>query len=123
LAWDTTASQGVVRMMIYPGIVMALTNTQNVHAEANAVLNAPHSTEGAKLYCNLFPCNECAKIIIQKGITEIIYESDKYHDLKEYKASRKMLKLAGIKCRQYKCQYNLHKVSSSTGICPLACYN
>jgi len=72
-----------------------------VHAEANAVLNAAHSTEGAKMYCNLFPCNECTKIIIQKGIKEIMYEDDKYHDTKETVASRKMLDLAGVKCRQY----------------------
>ena len=72
-----------------------------VHAEENAVLNAPCSTEGAKMYCSLFPCNECTKVIIQKGIQEIIYESDKYHDAKEYIASRKMLNMAGIKYRQY----------------------
>lgn len=78
-----------------------------VHAEANAVLNAPRSTEGAKMYCSLFPCNECTKVIIQKGIKEIIYESDKYHNSKEAKASRKMLKLAGIRYRQYTPIHNL----------------
>jgi dCMP deaminase len=78
-----------------------------VHAEANAILNAPHTTEGAKLYSNLFPCNECAKVIIQKGIKEVVYESDKYHDNKEYIASRKMLDLAGVTCRQYTCQHKL----------------
>ena len=78
-----------------------------VHAEANAVLNAPYSTEGAKLYCNLFPCNECTKIIIQRGISEIVYESDKYGDKKEYIASRKMLDLADVKYRQYICEYQL----------------
>ena len=78
-----------------------------VHAEANAVLNAPRSTEGSKMYCNLFPCNECAKIIIQKGIKEIIYECDKYHDDKETIASRRMLDLAEIKYRHYTPKHDL----------------
>jgi dCMP deaminase len=77
-----------------------------VHAEANAVLNAPCSTKGAKLYCNLFPCNECTKVIIQKGIKEIIYESDKYHRSKEAVASRKMLDLARVKYRKYTPPHN-----------------
>jgi dCMP deaminase len=53
------------------------------------------------MYCTLFPCNECAKVVIQKGIKEIIYEDDKYHDHKEWVASRKMLDLAGVKYRKY----------------------
>ena len=72
-----------------------------VHAEANAILNANAETEGTKMYCGLFPCNECAKIIIQKGIKEIIYECDKYHDNDEWIASRKMLDMVGIKYRKY----------------------
>lgn len=72
-----------------------------VHSEENAVLNANASTEGAKIYCTLFPCNECAKVIIQRGIKEVIYESDKYHDNKEWIAARKMFDLAGVKYRQY----------------------
>jgi len=72
-----------------------------VHAEENAVLNANADTKGAKLYCSLFPCNECAKVIIQRGIKEIIYESDKYHDDPIWEASRKMLDMAGVKYRQY----------------------
>jgi dCMP deaminase len=72
-----------------------------VHAEANAVLNTQASTDGAKLYCTLFPCNECAKVIIQKGIKEVVFESDKYHDKSEWEASRRMLDLAGVKCREY----------------------
>lgn len=72
-----------------------------VHAEENAVLNATASLEGAKLYCGLFPCNECTKVIIQKGIKEVIYEDDKYHDKKEWQASRRMLDLAGVKYRKY----------------------
>ena len=50
------------------------------HAELNAILNSAHSnSEGARVYVTLFPCNECAKAIIQSGIKEIIYYSDKYH--------------------------------------------
>ena len=73
-----------------------------VHAEENAVYNSNVQPKGCKLYCTLFPCNECAKTIIQNGITEVIYESDKYHDDDPWVASRKMLELAGVKCRQYK---------------------
>ena len=72
-----------------------------VHAEANAVLSANTSTEGAKMYCGLFPCNECVKVIIQKGIKEIIYEEDKYHDTDACKVARRMLDLAGVAYRQY----------------------
>jgi dCMP deaminase len=49
----------------------------------------------------LFPCNECAKTIIQNGIKEVIYESDKYADTSIVKASKKLFKLTGIKLRQY----------------------
>jgi dCMP deaminase len=72
-----------------------------VHAEENAILNSSTSTEGAKLYCTLFPCNECAKVIIQKGISEIFYENDKYHDADSCISSRKMLDSAGVKYSQY----------------------
>ena len=49
-----------------------------VHAELNAILNSPRSLKGCTLYVYLFPCNECAKAIIQAGIKKVIYESDKY---------------------------------------------
>ncbi len=78
-----------------------------VHAEENAVLNANNLTDGAKLYCSLFPCNECAKVVIQKGIKEIIYENDKYRDTDIWRASRKMLDLAKIKYRQYVPENNI----------------
>jgi dCMP deaminase len=78
-----------------------------VHAEENAALNASQNTEGAKMYCNLFPCNECAKVIIQKGLKEIIFEDDKYHDTKEATASRRMFDLAGVKCRKYAPKHSL----------------
>ncbi len=52
-----------------------------VHSELNAILNyRGGSLEGAKLYVSLFPCNECAKAIIQSGIKEVIYDSNKYEE-------------------------------------------
>jgi len=71
-----------------------------VHAELNAILNANKLIENCRLYVSLFPCNECSKAIIQSGIKEIIYESDKYKDLDQFKASKKMLEAAGVKLRQ-----------------------
>ena len=74
-----------------------------VHAERNAILNFRGSHkefEGAKLYVDLFPCSECAKEIIQSGIKEIIYLSDKYADTNETKASKKMFDVCGIKYRE-----------------------
>ena len=73
-----------------------------VHAEENAIYNANNSTKDCKIYCTLFPCNECTKTIIQNGIKEVIYESDKYSDTPIVIASKKMLKLAKIPIRQYK---------------------
>lgn len=72
------------------------------HAELNAILNSNHDLHGATVYVTLFPCNECTKAIIQSGIKEIIYLSDKYHDKDEEVAARKMLDMAGIKYTQYK---------------------
>jgi len=72
------------------------------HAEENAIYNANNSTKDCKIYCTLFPCNECAKAIIQNKIKEVIYESDKYADTGSVRASKRMLKLAKISLRQYK---------------------
>ncbi len=69
-----------------------------VHAELNAILNARgKDLTGAKIYVDLFPCNECAKAIIQSGIKEVIYLYDKYATEKATLASKKMLTSAGIK--------------------------
>ena len=57
--------------------------------------------KGFRLYTTLFPCNECAKAIIQKGIAEVIYLSDKYSDAEMTKAAKMMFKSAGVKCREY----------------------
>ncbi len=71
-----------------------------VHAELNAILNAPRRVQGCTLYVSLFPCNECAKAIIQAGIKEIVYEDDKYADSDSVQVSKRMLKEAGISLRK-----------------------
>ncbi len=71
-----------------------------VHAEANAILNSTKDLHGSRVYVALFPCNECTKLIIQSGIKEIIYLSDKYKDTDSVKASKKMLDMAGVTYRQ-----------------------
>lgn len=76
-----------------------------VHAELNAILNAQgKSLVNSKLYVALFPCNECAKAIIQSGIKEVVYLSDKYADTDIVKASKKMFNAAGVKLTQLKPQ-------------------
>lgn len=67
-----------------------------VHAEANAILNSSASLKDATLYVTLFPCNECAKLIIQSGIKHIVYMCDKYRNTKSDVASKRMLDAAGI---------------------------
>ena len=72
------------------------------HSELNAILNyRGGSLEGAKLYVSLFPCNECAKAIIQAGIRTIVYDSDKYADTPAVRASKRMLDAAGVRYYQY----------------------
>lgn len=74
----------------------------STHSELNAILNyRGRSLEGAKLYVSLFPCNECAKAIIQCGIKTIIYECDKYDNTPSVIASKRMLKAAGVTFRKY----------------------
>ncbi len=72
-----------------------------VHAELNAILNATgKNLRGTRIYVDLFPCNECAKAIIQSGIKEVVYLYDKYADSMATLASKRMLEAAGIKTRQ-----------------------
>ncbi|SEQ23323.1 dCMP deaminase [Lachnospiraceae bacterium RM5] len=72
------------------------------HSELNAILNYPGgSLKGAKMYVTLFPCNECAKAIIQAGIKEVIYDSDKYGDTPAVIASKKMFDAANVKFTRY----------------------
>lgn len=73
------------------------------HAEMNALLNYTGTNiKDAKVYVTLFPCNECTKALIQKGIKEIIYLSDKYANTPEIIAAKRMMDAVGIIYRQYK---------------------
>ena len=86
--WDREGEEGQTK---YPYVV---------HAELNAILNASgKSLKGARLYVDLFPCNECAKAIIQSGIREVVYLSDKYNGTPMNVASKRMLSSAGVKVR------------------------
>lgn len=73
------------------------------HAEFNAILNTRNGSalKNCILYVTLFPCNECAKAIIQVGIKEVVYLDNKYENQITTQASKKMLELAGIKLRKY----------------------
>ena len=72
------------------------------HSELNAILNyRGGSLEGATIYVTLFPCNECAKAIIQSGIKEVIYDCDKYADTPSVMASKRMMDAAGVRYHQY----------------------
>ncbi len=79
-----------------------------VHAELNAILNSYTSLKDCTIYVSLFPCNECAKAIIQSGITKIIYEDDKYANTDAVKASKRMLKAAGVTLQQLDKQLRVH---------------
>ncbi len=73
------------------------------HAELNAVLNATtQNLKNCRIYVGLFPCNECTKVIIQSGICEIIYLSDKYAESDSVKASKRMLDKSKTEYRQFK---------------------
>ena len=79
-----------------------------VHAELNAILNSKADLNGCTIYVSLFPCNECAKAIIQSGIKKVVYLSDKYHDSMASVASRKMLDSAGVEL--VKLEPNLNEI-------------
>lgn len=89
--WDRSGSKGSETK--YPYVC---------HAELNAILNAGgNSLRGCRIYVALFPCNECAKAIIQSGISEVIYISDKYAGDDLVQASKRMLNSAGVKLTQF----------------------
>lgn len=71
------------------------------HSELNTILNSKVPVKGCKMYVTLFPCNECAKAIIQAGIKELIYLSDKYDNTPSNIASKKMLDTCGVKYTKY----------------------
>ena len=84
--WDREGQQDMTK---YPYVV---------HAELNAILNANgRDLRGSRIYVALFPCNECAKAIIQSGVKEVLYLSDKYKDTMLNLVSKKMLDAAGVK--------------------------
>jgi dCMP deaminase len=70
----------------------------------NAITNASNKPEldGASIYVSLFPCNECAKLIVQVGIKEVVYLADKYHDDDIFVAARRIFDMAGVTCRELK---------------------
>ena len=74
------------------------------HAELNAISNFPGNKQdlvGATLYVTLFPCNECAKLVIQNGIKRVVYLEDKYKDSEGVKAAKIMFKTCGVEFEQY----------------------
>lgn len=74
-----------------------------VHAELNAILSYKgNSLKGTRVYVNQFPCNECAKAIIQAGIKSIIYYDDKYKDTDGVKSSKRMFDSAHVKYKKFK---------------------
>jgi dCMP deaminase len=74
-----------------------------VHAEVNAIMNSNRNNlEGSTLYITLFPCNECAKVVVQAGIKKIYYLDDHYHDQDFTIAARRIFNLAGVKHYQLK---------------------
>jgi len=72
------------------------------HAEMNAITNASNKPDldGASMYVSLYPCNECAKLIVQVGIREVVYLSDKYAHDEKFIAARRIFQLAGVQTRQ-----------------------
>jgi dCMP deaminase len=94
LPWDREADCGLDTK--YPYVC---------HAELNAIMNKNAADlDGCRLFATLFPCNECAKLIIQSGMKEVIYLSDKYHDTEGCEASRRMFDMAGVTSRQFVAQ-------------------
>jgi len=87
--WENTGEEGGTK---YPYVC---------HAELNAILNSGgRNLEGCKIYVALFPCNECAKAIIQCGIKEVLYLSDKYADTPGIQASKRLFNAAGVAMTQ-----------------------
>ncbi|KAI3684430.1 hypothetical protein L6452_33654 [Arctium lappa] len=78
------------------------------HAEVNCILNRNHaSAAGQRLYVTMFPCNECAKVIIQSGVSEVIYFVEKSLENNViYVASHKLLSMAGVKVRRHQPKMN-----------------
>lgn len=83
-----------------------------VHAELNAILNAKgKDLSNCRIYVALFPCNECAKAIIQSGINEVVYLSDKYANTDSVKASKRMFRAAGVNLKQISSEHKKIELS------------
>lgn len=82
-----------------------------IHAERNSILNANVSLEGSTLYVTLFPCNECAKSIVQAGIKKIYYLDDYYHDQDFTIVARRIFNMAGVEYYQLKPSVESIKIS------------
>jgi dCMP deaminase len=105
LPWDKTADKPDETKYLYVA-----------HAEENAVANCDKNRlNGSIIYTTLFPCNKCSIILVQNQVSEIVYLSDKYHDLPETRASRKILDLAGIPYRQFQSVANDICINLKTG--------
>ena len=86
----------------------------STHAELNAILNyRGGSLEGCKLYVTLFPCNECAKVIAQSGIAEVVYLRDLYPDSDSVIASKRIFDSCGISYRRYESGYDKIEIPMS----------
>lgn len=83
------------------------------HAELNALLNS-NGTTGTIIYTSLFPCNECAKLIIQAGIRDVVYLSDKHRETFSSKASKRMFDLVGVRYRRM--QGEIDKIDVSVNV-------
>jgi len=90
LTWERDVKKGINNTK-YPYVV---------HSELNAILNTVADTKGASMYTTLFPCNECAKAIIQAGINEVIYLENTYEELPAFKASAHLLTISKVSTRQ-----------------------
>ena len=89
--WDREGDEGFTK---YPFVV---------HAELNAILNCRgKNLTGSRIYVALYPCNECAKAIIQSGIKEVVYLSDKYALTPSTLASKRMFASAGVRTRPFR---------------------
>jgi dCMP deaminase len=89
------------------------------HAELNAVINKISADlYDCRLYVALFPCNECAKVIIQAGIREVIYLSDKYSGTEAVRAARRLFEAAGVRCRRLEPQRKMLVIDYSAASTP-----
>lgn len=75
-----------------------------VHAEANAILNTNEDLHGAIMYVTQYPCNECAKLIVQKGIKKVIYADDKFRRKEGVGEFSKFILAAGNIDTEYYCE-------------------